>query len=75
MLVTRHYMKSLIILLVVAVVCGGCKRCVECSYTFGGQQYSSGSICGTKKEIEDARELWNDNAKVVGTTAVCVDEK
>jgi hypothetical protein len=68
-------MRSLLLLSIVLMLGSGCKRCVECSYTFGGQTYSSGSICGTKKEIEDARELWNDNAKVVGTTAVCVDEQ
>lgn len=49
----------------------GCKKCIECSYSFNGETYSSGETCGTKKEIEDLENKWNDHAKVVGTAATC----
>jgi hypothetical protein len=69
-------MKKVVLALTVvtAFSFASCKKCIECTYEYSGQKFSSGEICGKKSEIEDAKKSWESTAKTFGATASCVDK-
>jgi hypothetical protein len=51
---------------------GACKKCSECSYKYGNNIVSSGEFCGSKKQVREFEQTWQDSAKAVNEIAVCL---
>ena len=55
-----------------AVGATSCKKCITCTYTFGGQTYSSGEVCGNKDDIDAVEAQWEAAGTLAGVTTSCV---
>lgn len=69
-------MKKVLFVLTAAVAFSfaSCKKCIECTYEYGGVKATSGEVCGKKKEIDDVKALWEGYGKTYGVTTQCVDK-
>jgi hypothetical protein len=68
-------MKKALLLSMVLVsgIFSSCQKCIECTYEYQGEKFSSGEICGNSKDIEETKKNWESSAKTFGATATCLD--
>lgn len=51
-----------------------CERCIECSYTVDGNQFSEELCSFDAQERSDFEENWRVAAFLSGTTARCIEK-